>query len=367
MISKNQIIRYIEPLVHHYLVRYQHYNIVTDQEKLSQNKQCNFSYLSCWNPTNHALQELREKIISLSAICNQVCVNLGEPGFMWNHPWQDLKKTDMVIYSTIDYINSFNEKNINFFLNLVPLKAVTKPTYYVNDMFFYGNELYLMNEKCNALLNSVDKHVYDKKYFWEAMCSYHERQYRMIKDHAISEKTLSTCRSLGVTYYSSKTIKPLGKGAETFSNDYEDRNIRTSDLLDPEIYNQSHYSLVFETVRHKDFAMFSEKEAKPIMAKRLFVVFGSPGHIKAFKKLGFRSFDKVMDESFDNIENDDQRLHKILDSMMELSRENPNIIYNEISEILDHNYNHFISRHWNQEFISSWENPLDFFDQSGEL
>lgn len=367
MIDKNQIVRYIDPRVHHYLIRYQHYNIVTDQEKLSHNKQFNFSYLSCWDPRDHNLQELREKIISLSAICNQVCVNLGEPGFMWNYQWQDLTKTDMVIYSTIDYINSFDEKNINFFLNLVPLKIVKKPTYYVNDMFYYGNELYLMNEKCAGLLNLLDEPGCNKKYFWEAMCSYHVRQYRMIKDHAISEKTLSTCRSLGVTYYSSNTFKPLSKGAETFSNNYEDRNIRTSDLIDPEIYNQSHYSLVLETTRHKDFAMFSEKEAKPIMAKRLFVIFGSKGHIKAFKKLGFKSFDKVMDESFDEIENDDERFIKMLDSMNELSKENPNVVYDKISDVLDYNYNHFIARYWNREFILSWENPLLFFNQSGDL
>ena len=367
MILKNQIVRYIDPDIHHYLVRYHHMNIVTDQKKLSHDKQCNFSYLSCWNPNNHNLEELRKKIISLSSVCNQVCVNLGEPGFMWNHPWQDLTREDMLIYSTIDYINSFDMENVNFFLNLVPLKTVKRSTFYVNDMFFYGNELYLINERCIGLLNLLVKPNIDKKYVWEAMCSYHETQYRMIKNHAISQKTLATCRSLGISYYSNYTVKPLSQGAETFDDDYENRNIRTSDLIDPEIYNQSHYSLVFETTKHKDFAMFSEKEAKPIMAKRLFVIFGSPGHIKAFKKLGFKSFDKVMDESFDEIENNDERFVKMLDSMNELSREDPNVVYDKISDVLDHNYNHFIARYWNREFILSWENPLLFFNQSGDL
>jgi len=137
-------------------------------------------------------------------------------------------------------------------------------------------------------------------------------------------------------------------------------------LIDPSIYNDSWYSLAVETNKHNDVWMFSEKEAKPIMAKRLFAMVGGAGQIVALKKLGFESFGEVFDESFDDESDEDKRFKKLMDSMQHLAQEDPAKVYEKIKPILEHNYNHFISRHWNRDFILSWESPIAWC-QTGDL
>jgi hypothetical protein len=50
----------------------------------------------------------------------------------------------------------------------------------------------------------------------------------------------------------------------------------------------------------------TEKTAKPIWAKRLFVMFGTPGFLKKLHELGFKTFDHVIDESYDSMLNAQQ-------------------------------------------------------------
>ena len=103
---------------------------------------------------------------------------------------------------------------------------------------------------------------------------------------------------------------------------------------------------MIETTIHNDFAMFSEKEAKPIVAKRPFVVFGACGQLEAFRSLGFKTFDSVVDESYDLIEDKETRWHKALDSMLLLTEEDPKEVYRKLQEVLIHNKDHFENTEW---------------------
>jgi hypothetical protein len=124
-------------------------------------------------------------------------------------------------------------------------------------------------------------------------------------------------------------------------------------LLDPEIYNSTYYTALIETTIHNDFAMFSEKEAKPIVAKRPFVVFGARNQLKAMRSLGFNTFDGVIDESYDAIEDKEQRWHKALDSMLLLSEKDPIEVYVTLKDVLSHNKDHFENSNWNR--CLNWE------------
>ena len=100
--------------------------------------------------------------------------------------------------------------------------------------------------------------------------------------------------------------------------------------------------------------MFSEKEAKPIIAKRPFIIVGTKDHLKSFRQLGFKTFGPVIDESYDDETDFEKRVSKILDAMHELSALDPRDVYKELQPVLEHNHNHFYQHQWNKELQQAW-------------
>lgn len=65
---------------------------------------------------------------------------------------------------------------------------------------------------------------------------------------------------------------------------------------------------------------FTEKLLKPVVAGRPFLVFGPPGVLKMFRSMGFQTFADIFDESYDQIENPEQRLVAMMRTLEELLR-----------------------------------------------
>jgi hypothetical protein len=128
-----------------------------------------------------------------------------------------------------------------------------------------------------------------------------------------------------------------------------------------EIYKHSWYTIVTET-QHQHVDFISEKTAKPIYAKRLFVVFAADGHLALLKKWGYKTFDCVIDESYDSEPNKDKRMAMAYDQIEKLATLDPIVVYQKIHEILEFNYNLIINRrgHFKEvkEFIQGHINKL---------
>lgn len=103
------------------------------------------------------------------------------------------------------------------------------------------------------------------------------------------------------------------------------------------IYNQSWFSIVVES-RTDSTRFFSEKIAKPIMAKRLFVLAGAPGMLRDLQYLGFKTFGLVIDESYDLIVDDADRRNALLEQIKWVCSQDPIKILNKVRPILEHNY-----------------------------
>ena len=101
-------------------------------------------------------------------------------------------------------------------------------------------------------------------------------------------------------------------------------------------------------------SMFSEKEAKPIVAKRPFIIVGTKDHLKSFRQLGFKTFSPVIDESYDDEPDLGRRMSKILDAMHKLSAIDPREVYEKLQPVLEHNHNHFYEHQWNKELLQAW-------------
>jgi hypothetical protein len=112
-------------------------------------------------------------------------------------------------------------------------------------------------------------------------------------------------------------------------------------------YLNSYFSLVNETTFHtKDgydgVPFFSEKIFKCIAMKHPFIIVTVPNSLKYLKELGYKTFDNIIDESYDQEIDDALRAIKITNEVERLCNLNEQQLENfliESRKICDYNYN----------------------------
>lgn len=297
--------------------------------------------------TTESISILRQQILTALADGHTVLVKLLQPGVMYQQGDNWL--------TVVDFMNEWQGMSVAFQSNLVPIKECKVAFTYTNDMFFTGPKLYQSNEMCRGLLEKLSQEkTGDKK--WDLLLGEQSENkdllHCMITDHDVLPHTFLTYfgKDTQGGHWSEHVVRPKKHTAETLgplANRFNTQ-IRCSDLIDPEIYNQTWFTAMIETTIHNDFAMFSEKEAKPIVAKRPFIVFGACRQLEAFRSLGFKTFDAVIDESYDTIEDKQERWRKALDSMYELTKLDPLGVMETLADVLQHNKEHFENKDWSR-------------------
>jgi len=97
-----------------------------------------------------------------------------------------------------------------------------------------------------------------------------------------------------------------------------------------------------------------EKEWKPILIKQPHIIKGRPGMLKMLKRFGFLTFDRWIDESYDEIEDDWDRLLAIAketERLCNLSTEQLDSMLIEMQPTLDFNYQVLINKKWDLFFF----------------
>ncbi len=69
--------------------------------------------------------------------------------------------------------------------------------------------------------------------------------------------------------------------------------------------------LVVETVLNYPYPYISEKTLRPIACKRMFIVLGAQNTLALLKSKGFETFNDIIDESYDNIQNAPERFKAV--------------------------------------------------------
>ena len=130
-------------------------------------------------------------------------------------------------------------------------------------------------------------------------------------------------------------------------------------------YNDTKFSLISETNDNNNEVFITEKIWKAIIAKHVFVVHGNLGYLKKLQALGFQTFSKCFDESYDDEHDKDKRIEKIMQACVEVNKQDWKMLYAQTREVRQHNYNTFfdkskLSLEINKE-LSLW---LEFVDGS---
>ena len=113
---------------------------------------------------------------------------------------------------------------------------------------------------------------------------------------------------------------------QLFSNTWADG------LIVPDQYIDTYFSLVTETVFDYPYSFRTEKIWKPVAIGHPFVVASSRGYYRDLRNLGFQTFGHVIDESFDLIENNQDRMDRIVAIVKDLCQQ-------DLASFLDACYN----------------------------
>jgi hypothetical protein len=124
------------------------------------------------------------------------------------------------------------------------------------------------------------------------------------------------------------------------------------------VYNQTHYSIVAETNFDNHYNFYTEKIVKPIMCRRLFIAVSGQHYLKNLRSFGFRTFDGIIDESYDAEPDNHVRWTKAMQQVTWLCQQDPEIILAQTAEIVEHNHRVMFERDWYAEFSASLDQAI---------
>jgi hypothetical protein len=104
------------------------------------------------------------------------------------------------------------------------------------------------------------------------------------------------------------------------------------------VYQESWFSIVAESiVRNSDF--YTEKTAKALLGRRVFITFGPQYSLKVLRDNGFKTFGAWIDESYDDEPDDEIRWSLAFEQVVRLIN-HPNLksLHVQAQAVLEHNY-----------------------------
>lgn len=116
------------------------------------------------------------------------------------------------------------------------------------------------------------------------------------------------------------------------------------------LFLSSYFSIIYDTIFDETYedgdyqnVKFTDKIYRSIRMFHPFLYLGQYKALDKFKELGFKTFDGILDESYDDFEVPDDRYISILkqiDFIMNKDKKELFDLVREVEEILYHNYNH---------------------------
>lgn len=149
-------------------------------------------------------------------------------------------------------------------------------------------------------------------------------------------------------YFDNESQPFVYSGDTVKVNEQGDHRI-LSQIIPVKIFNETVYSIVAET-GHLRPSIPTEKTWKPMIARRLFVMFSNAGFLRDLRNSGFKTFGTIIDESYDDIEDNHERWTRAMQQCEWLCLQDPVEIMQQCNDILEHNYT-MVMQDYNQKFI----------------
>jgi hypothetical protein len=110
-----------------------------------------------------------------------------------------------------------------------------------------------------------------------------------------------------------------------------------------DLYSDSYFNIVLETMIDVDDSggqFVTEKTFKPIFNNQFFVAVSSADHLRHLHDLGYQTFGRCIDESYDSVTDNQQRFEAVLDltkSLIKSGQKNLHQLYQDLAPEIQHN------------------------------
>ena len=179
---------------------------------------------------------------------------------------------------------------------------------------------------------------------------YHIFKNRMVNNH-ISCPAVCPAENISITDAAAPLVAKYPDiqqvlAAQTLPINFENESDHPMHSCWLSLFEQASKSLLYlvtETVATGRRHHLTEKTFKPIALGMPFVIVGTKGSLEYLRSYGFRTFEGIWDESYDQAD-DEVRIEQIaslLRSLDELPQAAKQDLFEQCHEVIEHNWNHF--------------------------
>jgi hypothetical protein len=288
-----------------------------------------------------------DKIIQALAVCSKVIILVSE-----------LHK------DSAEFIINHQSPKIKYFVCGNVSGCSTTPWM---DWFITTTEFYKHNDLLDQLNpNRINPRVFDILLGWAKPHRQKIYDYVLEKNltHRVvltylQDRRLSLQKQLADSWIWPNIDIPKNSCLNTITQiNYQNQQIALSQIIPLDIYNYSTYSIVAETNYDNHYSFYTEKIVKPILAERLFIVFSGQHYLRNLRSLGFKTFDGIIDESYDNIEDTELRFQEVFKQMKYLFISPQEEILDKIRPITEYNKKIMLETNWHQNFSREFQDVL---------
>jgi hypothetical protein len=197
------------------------------------------------------------------------------------------------------------------------------------------------------------------------------REYRLrFMDRVICTQLLKHCKTSmnfvdQVHYSQHKFANPkLAVHRLDFEHHLEKNNVPSSASADycSLDYQNCAIEIVLETLFDDNRIYLTEKVLRPIACRQPFMVLAPQHTLKFLRSRGFRTFEHLWDESYDDLADPVARMEAVLHNMQQiadLSASKLELLLAQCQDIVDHNHHWFFSEQFSENVVSEFKNNFD--------
>ena len=131
-----------------------------------------------------------------------------------------------------------------------------------------------------------------------------------------------------------------------------------SQYISKHIQEATWVSVVAETLYHDRIFFPTEKTGKALMSGKPFIILSSKDFLKNLRSIGFKTFHPIIDESYDGIDDLEERIKSAFNSFLELQKHDQQMVRLHLKDILDHNERCMRNKLWLTRNSRSMLDPL---------